>query len=277
MIGRKLKTLFLISVFLTATFLVLYRSRFFPQESTVQDLTSLDYKYENLDALATEVQIDYFKKYLGDPVFINYSEDRTQQEYVFVDDDFFVQAITNSDGKVLAYAVTTRNSGFNPVLKLPDIEIILGVSKLENLGQMPNRICHGFIGNFRSFYYEENYFGRPGRYQTYLLGVSSAGYPGPLGTNLGLLDGKLEHLKDISNEDWRSLRWNQVDCSSVPEEFRAGQIINTYLILAGPMWAGSEKIKFGFGVNSDQVQLLGKRWPTKLCLRGFGRPLAKKR
>ena len=253
MVGRKLKTLFLISVFLTATFLVLYRSRFFPQESTMPDLASVDQKYEKIDALATEVQIDYFKKYLGDPVFINYSEGRTQQEYVFVDDDFYVQAVTNSDGKVLAYAVTVRNGSFNPVLKLPETEIALGLTKLEDLGQMPNRICHGFIGNFGSFYYEENYFGRPGRYQTYFLGVSSAGYPGPSGTNLGLLDEKLEHLKDISNEDWRSLRWSQVDCSSVPKEFRAEQIINTYLVLAG-----SGGIKFGFGVNSEQVQLLRK-------------------
>lgn len=258
MVSRKLKTLFLIGVFLTATFLVLYRSRFFPQESTTQDLVGLDRKYENIGELATEVQIDYFKKYLGDPVFVNYSEDRTQQEYVFVDEDFYVQAVTNSDGKILAYAVTTRNGSFTPVLKLPDDEVVLGVSKIGDVRGTPNRSCYGVVAaTGGSFYYEEYYFGRPGMYQTYFLGVGGAGYLGPSSTHLGSLDGSFTYLKDAGNDAWGSLRSAQVDCAGVPEEFRTGQIISTYLILAGP-WAGSEGIKFGFGVTLDQVQLLRK-------------------
>ena len=260
MVGRKLKTLFLISVFLAAAFLVVYRSRFFPQESTAPDLAGVDQKYENINALATEVQIDYFKKYLGDPVFINYSEDRTQQEYVFVDGDFFVQAVTNFDGKVLAYAVTTRNSDFNPVLKLPNFEIVLGVSKIGDIGRIPNKSCYGFIpANGGAAYYEEYYFGRPGMYQAYFLGVNSVGYSGPSGPSLGLLSGNLEYLKELGSENWRLLRSAGVACSSVPEEFRAEQVINTYLVLGGPIWVGSEKIQFGFGVNSDQMQLLRER------------------
>ena len=258
MVSRKFRILFLIIVIFTAVFLMLYRNRFFPQESTVPDLTSVGQKYESVGALATEVQIDYFKKYLGDSVFINYSEDRTQQEYVFVDDDFYVQAVTNSDGKVLAYAVTTRNEAFKPVLKLPNVDVVLGVTKFAELGRIEFARCYGLVAaTAGSFYYESYYFGRPGKYQTYLLGTSDVGYLSASAFGIGMLDQKMKYLE--KTEDVRNtLVWGQVDCTSVPEEFREKQSLNTYLVLASSMQTKEEEIKFGFGVGYNQVWLLNK-------------------
>ncbi|GAB4218832.1 MAG: hypothetical protein Fur009_1930 [Candidatus Microgenomates bacterium] len=131
-------------------------------------------KKEKINYLTTKVQLNYLKQYLGDPVFINYSKDKKQKEYIFIDEDFYTQLITNDNDKVLAFFITLRKKDFNPQVKKQAFNIILGKSTLKDIYDK-NLItkCIGFLGNTaRSYYFEEYYFGRSGYYQNYIFGYN---------------------------------------------------------------------------------------------------------
>jgi len=79
--------------------------------------------YRKIETLSTDVRIEHFIEILGRPVFIDLLEDRHYRdllsqfsqlnEYVFVNDYFFTQAIV-SDNKVMMFSVTSRKKKFRP-------------------------------------------------------------------------------------------------------------------------------------------------------------------
>lgn len=116
-------------------------------------------------------------------------------EYIFGNQYYYVQAITNSNNRVIAYSITTLDKDFNPsfeVLKdafqadtkdTSNLEkakslafnIILGKSKFSEIPERPENII-GYLGARRILYKEEYYFGNPGKYQSYFMGVNDSGY-----------------------------------------------------------------------------------------------------
>ena len=103
--------IFLLSALLTATNSV---SRLYDVYSS-----SLGYKRslrDKLSRLSVGVSIDYFRKFLDAPAFIRTIGDKS--EYVFVNKYFYVQAIADEAGQILAFSVTTRSYRFNPALRL---------------------------------------------------------------------------------------------------------------------------------------------------------------
>jgi len=217
----------------------------------------IDQNYTNLNHLATEVQINYFKKYLGDPVFINYSKDRSQKEYIFVDKDYYVQAITNSDDKVLSYAVTTRAKNFNPSYNDGTVKTLLGKSTFADLNKNSSSpiVCYGFLGNTTpSFYFEQYAYGNPGNYQTYLYGINDAGYWNWQELNSSYTEGKIIEKDIFSQTKETGIPVDLYDCNSIPQQFRSKAIINTYIVVSPNTSVG--KLKFHFGVNRIQVRLI---------------------
>src|SRR3989344_2782772 len=133
-------------------------------------------KYDLLSKVTTDIQIEYLKKYIGEAAILNFSEDKKQKEYIFVDPDYYIQAITNPDDKILSYAITTRKSGFNPVLRIRSIEFQLGKTTFYNKDDKPMD-CFAFAGNTAPSYYFEWYSGWNGTtYRDYMLGYNDAGY-----------------------------------------------------------------------------------------------------
>lgn len=137
-----------------------------------------DEKYEILNKLSVEVQISYFDKYLGVPTYVN-QLDMGKKEYVYADKDFFVGAITDPHDKVLSYAVTSRNSNFNPSFGtegLFDVSLNKTVFSewiTDKFFELPLG-CYRYLGAHDPLYYfEENYFGNPGDYLTYMVGVNN--------------------------------------------------------------------------------------------------------
>lgn len=189
--------------------------------------------------LTTKVQLSYIKRYLGEPVFIDYSKDKTQKEYIFIDKDFYTQVITNNNDKVLAFFITFRKKDFNPKIKNKLFIIELGKSTLKDIYDKNNlQKCFGFLGNTaRSYYFEEYYFGRSGYYQKYLFGYNDAGFNQENKNDLSFLIGK--------NKE------NNL-CEEIKNIQRENIIINTYGMISDNV----EKLEFDYGVNKNVVGLV---------------------
>lgn len=132
------------------------------------------------------VQIGYFVSVLGPFAFKNPSAHT--DHYTFVDGLYYVDAVTDKDERVLTYSVTTRDAKFRPRLwgnNLPDLSPApvgyrsrLGEKTLAGLCNESWPLPAGVLGNLaarRFSYFEAHYYGNPGHYQTYLVGISDAG------------------------------------------------------------------------------------------------------
>ena len=197
--------------------------------------------------------INYFEGLLGNPVFVNYSEYNGFKEFIFVNEFFYTQAITNDSGRVLAYSITTRKEDFNPEIELGPyttenkiIKVKLGKTKFYEIDGVsfgdPESI-DSRLGVHDWFYSEEHYFGNPGNYQSYFFSVNQAGY---------------------GNEFYPPAIKDQRDNTvKNPEiiDFRKNAIINTYTITV-PM-VNSKTL----GLSNNENYLLGPDYNQVRVLR----------
>lgn len=194
---------------------------------------------KKINLLTTKVQLSYLKKLLNEPVFINYLKNSSQKEYIFVNSNFYTQVITDKNDKVLAFFVTSRNKNFNPEIKKQAFNFVLGKSSLKDINNnsSPEK-CFGYLGNTaKSYYYEQYYFGRQGKYQTYVFGYNDAGF----------------NLKDKNNLDFLiGIKEKENICAKVNNNNRRDIIINTYGIISDE----AKKIDFEYGVDKNLVSLL---------------------
>jgi len=190
--------------------------------------------------LTPSTTISYFIELLGSPAFINTNGDSKQ--YIFVDKLFYIDALTDTDNKVLAFSVTTRKSNFNPTLKLgpysldgKKIVIKLGKSKFSELYSLPGGgKINSSVGAHNFYYVEEYYFGNPGNYQSYAFSINQAGFT----------DAPLGKLIEISKEQ----SWDQ--------EFRKNAVINTYTITEPLKNLADIGITMFPGVDYFQVRIM---------------------
>jgi len=205
-------------------------------------------KYDKLNKLATQVQIDYFTKLLNDPVFINKSEDKVYIEYIYVNEDYYVQVITDNNKKVLAFTVVSRKKDFNPILDYSGGEYTLLKNSLADVRKNGNpENCYLNIPASGPFsYYEDYYYGRPGLYQTYRVGNAQAGYFDQEKTKIDF-----SRLIEIRNKSSNS---EDLDCSLLDSSFLNNMYINAVMVIDEALQ--DKKLPFDFGPLSDQVSRL---------------------
>ncbi len=192
------------------------------------------YKYSLIKKLNPNVQISYFKKYLGEPVIINFSKNNQQKEYIFIDKHFYTQAITDKNDKVLGFFITLKDKNFNPQIKNQVFQITLGKSTLYDIAKnyQPEK-CLGFLGNTaRSYYFEEYYFGRIGKYLKYVFGYNDAGFYDEK-NDLSFLIGKTKNTNNL--------------CKNLKNKNTKNIIINTYGVLM------DNNLEFEYAVDKNIV------------------------
>lgn len=223
--------------------------------------------YEQIDALATETNVNYFKSILGEPIYENQGRSQGIKEYIFVNRYFYVQAITTAEDKVLAYSVTTRDSHFNPKVPLYDLQ--LGKSTFEDLGihtasSSPDLVI-SYLGAHDLFYTEGYWGGNPHGYQTFFFSMTMSGY-----TNYDNYTTVPDYESPNLLGGFKSLFGNIESTTSFPKVVldywqRNTNTINTYTIL-GPFvsFADIASIRDGspyfyiFGPDYNQIRLLNK-------------------
>jgi len=207
-----------------------------------------------LKQLITEVQISYFKKRFGEPEFLNYSQDRKQKEYIFIEENFSLQAITNPDDKVLAFTITTRSKDFNPVFTIGETKIVLGKTTFKKLNDTPEA-CYGFLGNTTRSFYVEQYYIPAGDYQTYIYGLNDAGYWNWHQVNISAFTKGRLIARDVLGETSTShIPVDQYECETIPDKFRANTPINTRMVISAKLQV--DELQFHFGVSRQEMRFI---------------------
>jgi hypothetical protein len=186
--------------------------------------------YEQVTKLNIDTQISNFEDVLGRAYFVN--QRKNYKEYLFILDLFYVQAITDTNGKITMYAITTRSPKFKPRFETgffdkneKGITIVLGKTKFSEIANYPRDIYGLLSTNMLSFYYTEMYcLGGSGMYLAYAVAYNGAGV-GDIG----------EIYQPLFSESIdRNKLINQIHEKGFPEElqkFRRGSAINTYCIM----------------------------------------------
>lgn len=231
--------------------------------------------YNKIDKLTTETNIKYFESILGEPVYINKFEKKKLKEFIFVDEAFFIQTITDNNDKVLAYSVTIRKEDFYP--KVPMRQLWLGKSTFVDVKKVfdldykntggPDWIISG-IGFHDYFYSEGYYLGNPGGYQTLGLSMSMVGALDEDGVDLTDIPGSyISPNVGFSFSEEIDYQVSHMSSDKYPDEVRKflnnnKNIINTYTIF-GPMVSTGDiigiresPITYLLGPDQNQVRLL---------------------
>jgi len=215
-------------------------------------------KYNRLKKLSPEVQISYFGDLLGRPTYINYFDNNTRgyeflkdeiREYIFVDEDYYVQAITDKHDKIMSFAVTSRKEDFSPVLPWGNaFKVILNKTPFSEWIAESPLTCYRFTGAHEpSYYFEEAYFGNPGHYLTYLVGTNTAGYSS-------------EFIPSGDDGNY----FGRTDCNLISKDDRKNFIPNTFIIRGMSFVAIDipERMEIGhwtfFGPDQIQVRTLNE-------------------
>ncbi|MEU1599391.1 ETEC_3214 domain-containing protein [Streptomyces sp. NPDC005708] len=170
------------------------------------------------------------------------------------------------DDEVAMYGITTRSRIFRPAIRVGSEHVIrLGKSHLSSLPH-PDPDVEGrvrwAVGAHMFSYSEAHYFGSPGGYRTWVLGVSDAGYPSTAPVGLG------------ANPD-------ECDDPAQVARFRAEARINSVLIAGGsalrldsilPSGVGPEigrviLVEPEYGLRARLVRLRWKTWAATARLR----------
>lgn len=209
---------------------------------------------------------------MGEPVYVNSYQKKKLKEFIFVDDAFFVQAVTDDLDKVLMYSVTIRKRKFFP--KVPMQNLWLGKSTFTDAKKIFNKNSKGpdwiisGVGFHDYFYSEGYYLANPGGYQT-------------LGLSLSMVGSLEEKVTDITNMPTGYVSPNvgftfsqeidyqvsQGDSDKYPSEVKEfsdnnKNIINTYSIFGPFVSTGDilgireDPTTYLLGPEQNQVRLL---------------------
>lgn len=209
-------------------------------------------KYQILKKLSVGVQISYFDKHLGAPTYVN-QLDTGKKEYVYTDKDFFVGVVTDPHDKVLSYTIISRNHDFNPsfgIKGLFDVSLNKTVFSewiTDKFFEFPHG-CYRFLGAHDPLYYfEKNYFGNPGKYLTYLVGVNNAAN----------FDG-IPATTDDPESPFGQMGW--INCEVVEQTDRERLTPNTFVVLGMDVKTEDLEKSAGvyFGPSNIQLRTLNE-------------------
>lgn len=248
--------------------------------------------YERLGRLGTGAHLSFFESVLGEPPAIrrtivksDYREivsaedsrfdpelalvddpefptshdvfdDRSFLCSIFVDRDFFVQTISDDDGTVLAFSVTTRSRRFAPTFEWPPgigwrerrrlskrwgeqyrplFHVRLGHTRFSEFGDAERDDFAGprfriGIGAHNYSYSEFASFGNPGGYQDFVFTASDVA-PGPFGGGVSVQD-------ELGGNDWpaddeQGRSWNEMRAARA---FRRATVVTTYTAIGMTLW-----------------------------------------
>jgi hypothetical protein len=189
-------------------------------------------------------------------------------ERVWVDRDYYVQAVVDADGSVLAYSVTTRSKRFHPTFYGPSrpplrARVAARLRRLSTVhgalftvrlgqttfGQLPEpRSGYAAMGFHRYVYTEAHWFGNPGCYKYFVFSSNDAGAMSWSGLDQLFPDG-IHGFRWSPGEDVPDAHRDAL------ERYRAITPVNTYTVI-GPRFH-LEDYPISFGPELNEVRTLG--------------------
>ncbi|MBD0838865.1 ETEC_3214 domain-containing protein [Streptomyces sp. TRM68416] len=225
----------------------------------------------NFRKLAPHVRHEYVKGLFGEPAW---QYKRSLQEHTiavetgdpgFVEKEFTVRTwplgrmayLTTwctEDDEVEIYGITTRSRIFRPVVRIGTDHVVrLGKSRLSSL-PAPDPDVEGLalwaVGAQRYSYSESHYFGSPGGYRTWVVGVSDAGLPAMAPVHLGANPQECDDPAEI-------------------ERYRAQARINSVLIAGSGALRLDSILPSGVGPEFGRVMLIEPEYGLRARLIRF--------
>ena len=141
-----------------------------PQPSA--SLTWQEAEEERINALSTLVTVETFQRILGPHLFYRESDDGRYGEYSFARRGYWVQAVTDRDGAVIFFAVTSCDEGFSPMVKSTALPSSMGPGAIQL--RVTTGEDFGISGGDQAYIGG----GNPSGYQQVYLGNNDACAPG---------------------------------------------------------------------------------------------------
>lgn len=242
--------------------------------------------YARLRRLGPNTQLSFFTSVLGAPPavrqkingkvtqFVEDGDDfreevqpRDYWECIWVDADWYVQAVANDDETVLAFSVTTRKPRFNPRFQSPagyferrspvvrgwsvgkftrEFDLRLGHTTFAQAIEYPGDV-KSYVGAHNWGYSETHWGANPGLYQHFVLSVNDAGAKAA-GEEVQLL---------YPGGPGDEFEWNgDPPYEEVPHlvAFRKAATINTFSIIGPDLQPQDYPV--AFGPRQDQVRVI---------------------
>lgn len=211
---------------------------------SISDIYSNSIGYKNkqygvIGKLKPDANIRNYTEELGEAWLSRTDKNTGYRESIYIDDFYYCQIVTDGDGTIKFYTVTSRKKDFKPSLKSPQGTIVtLGETRFSSLEWPP---ADWFGGAFtRRALYKEIQTYLP-RYGTGLFAWNDAGY------------------------QWEAGDFWDLDTASAPatdeklRAFRKESIINTFGITSPDLSIESlddiiDKTGFPVGVESEEMQ-----------------------
>ncbi len=231
---------------------------------------------QTLNALSLDVGIDQFHQQLGEPVSqkrhelerthrvlkrhapVRIVEERyTYIEYLYENDYFYVQAVTDENGKVGMYSITTKTADYTPSIPtILDRPVQLGKSTYADFAPRARKMAADFRNDAR----------KPGYYEVVVkLGDArrdEESYFALIATNpLGYIEkiGKLTPKDGDILTQWFAMNGHNFPLNDEHGAFRQDTTINTYTAVAN-WFHGIENTADGSNFG-DNVISIGPKAP----------------
>jgi len=213
-----------------------------------------DNEYDRLRRLHAGYTLDRFKAELGTPVFARASADERFREDTFRRRDHWVQAVSDQDGTVVLYSVTSCDEGFRPTFNVPDLDVDSASLTLRrsNLDDVVSRESDALVVNdyrqgvtANTTYIDESYGGNPSNYKTFAWGVNDACAEGQRSLEEAHGRSGYPRLDDFPYR--RSVR----RANDSVRRFRASAVVNTYAETA-PL-VPIRRVRRAFQVGVDRL------------------------
>lgn len=212
-----------------------------------------------LEDIYPNQQIHVIVEKIGKPEIVQAVNENNEEailEHIFIDEYFYIQAITDDSNNILSLAITTRDKEFNPEFDIPGTNknVVLGKSTFYSLFEEPYGGCFTRFGAHNFSYFEGNYLANSGNYQTYYMGVNDAGY---LPDEWWKGDGYNDLYNNAMADD--NFFQKDGDCQHIPTSYRESAVINTYTITAPFAFSAISKDSqpdMVFGANLNTVRVI---------------------
>jgi hypothetical protein len=211
-------------------------------------------EYARLEGLRAGFTLAQFERTLGNPLFARPTPKGGLVESTFRGRDYWAQAVSNRQGTVLLYAVTSCSADFTPRFALPvygrNVSVTLNRSTFaavlphdELSRERADYFASGASGD--TYYYDEWYGANPGFYKEFAWGVNDAcpdWFP----------EQKALERKGLL-PDYPLRQWNGYVAEGGPSvaRFRANVAVNTYAETA-PL-VDFPKLGGGLHIGADRI------------------------
>jgi hypothetical protein len=202
--------------------------------------------YSKLSELRAGLSLQHFEDVLGTPLFVTPSSDGQFTQSLFRGSEYWLQTISDLAGAVQLMAITSCTPNFRPRFEgIRNAEpafdvVVLHETELDQTGAAPSRVHYFTSGaTANSFYFDEYYFGNPGNYKTYFVGINDA-------CGFDFSDPVYELF--ITAADYREKAFDPTD--DLVRTFRSRAVANTYAETAP--FATNEALA-SFQIGADRI------------------------